>query len=145
MAAAEKKIDMSGFAFSSEETSRCELRHPQTDEFLTDGEGNTAWIEVINPDNTEFKEHVHVRNNERLKRAQRRGKASGFLTSEMIQQDAIEDAAFSTRAWYLVDLRGNHIDLQCKLVTARELYETFSWILEQVQIHQEDRSNFTTG
>jgi hypothetical protein len=132
----------SGLELEVEAPFRLTLLHPVTRQPLRDGEGREAYIDHYSADSEIARKHQRAVQRRRLAM---RGRLK--ITPEELEAEATEVLAALTAGWYLVDLKGNPIDLPFTPENARELYASpaVSWLREQIDESAADRANFSRG
>ena len=114
------------------------LQHPATDEPLMDDQGNKMWIEVYGQDSRHYKGVQHSQTNRRLQKAQRSG-GRASVTAEQQESMALELLAKCTKGWHII-LGGEAPE--CTEDNARELYQNYPWVRDQVDAFMHDRKAF---
>jgi hypothetical protein len=109
---------------------------------MRDAEGKTAYIDHYSSDSEIARKHQRAVQRRRLAM---RGRMK--ITPEELEAEATEVLAALTAGWYLVDLKGNVIDLPFSQENARELYgnPAVGWLREQLDESTADRGNFSLG
>jgi hypothetical protein len=131
----------SGLELEIETPFRLILLHPVTRQPLRDAEGKEAYIDHYSMDSEIARKHQRAVQRRRI--AMRRLK----ISPEELEAESTEALALLTVGWYLVDLKGNPIDLPFTSENARELYASpaVSWLREQLDESTADRANFSRG
>ena len=119
------------------DTFTVELRHPITDEVIKKDSGEPMTITVYSPFSDKYRQVQFEQQNDRIKRAQKKGKTS--FTAEDISDLTLDLLAKTTADWS-VQLDGKTPKFSEKAV--REVYEKLPYIKLQVLEAQEDLSNF---
>jgi hypothetical protein len=132
----------SGLELEVEAPFRLTLLHPVTRQPLRDTEGKEAYIDHYSADSEIARKHQRAVQRRRLAM---RGRLK--ITPEELEAEATEVLAALTAGWYLVDLKGNPIDLPFTQENARELYgnSAVGWLREQIDESAADRANFSKG
>ena len=132
----------SGLELGVEQPYRLVLVHPVTRQPMRDTEGNEAYIEHYSSDSEIARKHQRGVQRRRLAM---RGRAK--ITPEELEAEASEILAALTAGWYLVDLKGNKIDMPFSHDNARDLYSNpaVGWLREQLDESTADRANFSQG
>lgn len=132
----------SGLELEVESPFRLVLVNPVTRQPMRDAEGNTAYIDHYSADSEIARKHQRAVQRRRLAM---RGRMK--ITPEELEAEATEILAALTAGWYLVDLKGNVIDLPFSQDNARELYgnPAVGWLREQIDESTADRANFSQG
>jgi hypothetical protein len=133
---------VSGLELEVNAPFRLILVHPVTRQPMRDTEGNSAYIDHYSADSEIARKHQRAVQRRRLAM---RGRMK--ITPEELEAEATEILAALTAGWYLVDLKGNVIDLPFTQENARELYANpaVGWLREQLDESTADRSNFSLG
>ncbi len=118
------------------------LVHPKTRQPLRDKDGKEAYIEHYSSDSEIARKHQRAIQRRRLAM---RGRAK--ITPEELEAESVDILAALTASWYLVDLKGDKLDIPFSQETARRLYSSpaIPWIREQVDESTADRANFSQG
>ncbi len=134
--------NFSGLELGVDEPYRLVLVHPVTRQPMRDSEGNEAYIEHYSSDSEIAKKYQRSVQRRRLAM---RGRAK--ITPEELEAEGVELLAALTAGWYLVDLKGNKIDLPFSQEGARELYNNpaVGWLRDQLDESTADRANFSQG
>jgi hypothetical protein len=132
----------SGLELEVDAPFRLILVHPVTRQPMRDAEGKTAYIDHYSADSEIARKHQRAVQRRRLAM---RGRMK--ITPEELEAEATEILAALTAGWYLVDLKGNMIDLPFSQDNARELYgnPAVGWLREQLDESTADRANFSLG
>ena len=132
--------DLSELELDFDHGERMPLRHPKTDEVLTDEDGNEGYIQLLSSEADKPSEVFRKLANRRLKR-ERKGQVS---TIEQVEADNVELLVACTVDWHLVTPDGKAIDLDCTEANARAVYANpkISWIRNQAQEFANDSANF---
>ena len=120
------------------ESNYVTLYHPTTDEPLMDEQGNTMWIEVYGQDSKHYKQVQHNQTNRRLQKAQRTN-SRAMVTAEQQESMGLELLAKCTKKWHII-LGGE--EPECTEDKARELYQNYPWVRDQVDAFMHDRKSF---
>lgn len=123
---AKKQIDLS--AFKPKDTFTFNLRHPATDEKLD------ITITVCSSDSKKYRAVVHRLRNERM------GKRNAKVTSEQVENNAVEILVACTESWDNMLYDGQA--LECTPANVRMIYIALPWVYEQVDAAIGDRTNF---
>lgn len=120
-----------------ETTSRMTILNPATRMPMTNSEtGEAAWIDLL-PDSSDVgRAHERARLNKIIKLRNQR------MSAEEIEDDMITKLAKLTRAWSLVDIKGQPIDEPYSFQSAKRLYSIAPLIRDQVAEHVADLTNF---
>jgi hypothetical protein len=131
-----------GLELEVETPFRLMLVHPITRQPMRDAEGKTAYIDHYSADSEIARKHQRAVQRRRLAM---RGRMK--ITPEELEGEAVDILSALTVGWYLVDLKGNVIDLPFSQDAARELYgnPAVSWLREQIDESTADRANFSQG
>lgn len=109
------------------------LRHPITDEDLTDAKGKPVTITVLGNDSREFRRKV-----DDIARARQRKKSQPTLAES--DRMAAEMLASVTKAWSGIQWDGKTLD--CTPENAEMLYRERTWVRAQVDEFVADAGNF---
>jgi hypothetical protein len=112
-----------------------EVQHPVEGTVLKDASGQLVTITLIGADSDKVRKRQRIEINKRLKRGNR-----AKITAEEIEEDSINQLAFSTVAWTGIEFEGKTLD--CTADNAAMVYQRLGWLREQVSAFVEDRSNF---
>jgi hypothetical protein len=132
----------SGLELEVEAPYRLTLLHPITRQPMRDVEGKIAYIDHYSQDSEIARKHQRTVQRRRLAM---RGRLK--ITPEELEGEAVDILAALTVGWYLVDLKGNPIDLDFSQDNARELYSNpaVGWLREQLDESTADRGTFSKG
>jgi hypothetical protein len=132
----------SGLELEVEAPYRLTLLHPVTRQPMRNGDGKNAYIDHYSADSEIARKMQRTVQRRRLAM---RGRLK--ITPEELEAEAVDILAALTAGWYLVDLKGNVIDLEFSQDHARELYSdpAISWLREQLDESAADRGNFSKG
>jgi hypothetical protein len=132
----------SGLELEVEAPFRLTLLHPVTRQPMRNGDGKNAYIDHYSADSEIARKHQRTVQRRRLAM---RGRLK--ITPEELEAEAVDILAALTVGWYLVDLKGNVIDLEFSQDNARELYSNpaVGWLREQIDESTADRANFSKG
>jgi hypothetical protein len=132
----------SGLELEVEAPFRLVLLHPVTRQPLRDAEGKEAYIDHYSMDSEIARKHQRAVQRRRLAM---RGRLK--ITPEELEAETVDLLVALTVGWYLVDLKGNPIDLKFTQQDARDLYSdhTIPWLREQLDESAADRANFSRG
>lgn len=111
------------------------LRHPVTEEDLTDDKGKPVTITVLGANSREFRQKVDQMN----RRHQQRRKNETVTLAEA-ERRAAELLASITKSWSGVVWEGKA--LECTEENAEMLYKALSWVRTQVDEFVGDAGNF---
>ncbi len=131
-----------GLAADVSKPFRVDIVHPDTDEAILDTEGKAAFIDVLSTDSEAGREFD--RDNRVKARRQAMKSRKGIPDDADMLEENIAKMAKLTKAWHLVDLSGNIIDVPCNEQNARELYSEagLNWLWVQVWVAASTASNF---
>ncbi len=132
----------SGLELGVDEPHRLVLVNPVTRQPMRDAKGNEAYIDHYSSDSEIARKHQRAIQRRRLAM---RGRAK--ITPEELEAESSDILAALTAGWYLVDLKGNVIDMPFSQENARELYSNpaVGWLREQLDESTADRANFSQG
>lgn len=116
------------------------LKHPITDEPLTQDDGKEMTITVYAPHSAQYKAVVHEQTNKRIQKAAK-GKKITF-TAEDIESATLELMAKTTKEW-AIQLNGKSPKFSYD--EAVVLYSKLPWLKAQVLEAQEDYNSFLKG
>lgn len=126
-----KNLDMRAAA---EAGATMTLRHPVTDEDLTDGKGKPVTITVLGSDSREFRRKVDEINRTRQRKR-------GNMSLAESERAASELLAAVTKSWTGIEWEGKV--LECTPENAEMLYRERSWVRQQVDEFVADVGNFS--
>lgn len=136
-----KKQETKGFDLAdlkpTLDTITVELKHPITGEDLIKDDGTVMSIEVFAPYAKDYKKVFHEQANKRLKERSKKGKVD--FTYEEIEDGSLDLLARTTASWNL-QLGGTNLPFS--VAKAKEIYDEYFWIKEQVMEAQSDLENF---
>ena len=140
--AVQKSTELSSFhvAASAARGVELHLESPVDDRPLYDENGDPVFVTILSDDHPKIRKHDRAVSDRRLAKLNRGKKAD--LTSEMVEQDAIDKAIAATTAWNLPPLNGVKLPFSEK--NARRVYSDpgFVWIVEQILTAMKDRKRF---
>lgn len=118
---------------------RFDLRHPGTMELLTYGkeDEHTMYLMLLGRDSDVYKKNQRKLIDKRLRDQQKY--RSPRLTAVQLEEEAIDQLALVTVGGK-VFFNGEEIEVTPTF--AKEMYQQFPWIKEQVDAYLEDRTNF---
>ena len=129
----------SGLGLSVDSPARLIILDPTTRQPLRNAEtGEEAWIEMLSASGSVARAHDRVVTDKQLKMRGRR------MTAEEMDADQTEKLAKLTKAWKLVTLSGQPIEVDCTQANARELYSLaeLAWLRDQAFEHCMDAGVF---
>lgn len=130
--------------------SKCVLRHPGTDEPITDN-GKALYLLLAGRDSTQYRTAVRKRNARIVADSQtrRRKGLSEFEAEVMAERSEEEDLTVlvaCTLGWGWGEAPGTVLmegeELACTPENARRFYSELPWAVEQAEKHIADRANF---
>ena len=114
------------------------VRHPISDQPLTDADGNPWTIRLESSWSDRYEQAMHSVQNRRLKKA---GRTRGIkITAQDLEEGTMECLLAVTLSWTGVASDG--AVLECTPKNVREQYTKHKWLLEQVVDFTEDQANF---
>jgi len=123
---------------SNVEPVEMELLHPTTGQPL-ESDGKKIKFSLVGSDSPAYLKAERAVTNARLQAAQRLGKR-GKVTSEVIEDGALDILAASTTGWTPFQFKGELFTFSN--ANAKRLYKEAQWIREQVDAFVHDRGNF---
>lgn len=136
-----KKQESKGFDLSdlkpTSDTITVELKHPIIGEELIKDDGTVMSIEVYAPYAKGYKKVFHEQANKRLKERSKKDKID--FTYEEIEDGSLELLAKTTVSW---NLQLGGANLPFSVGKAKEIYDDYFWIKEQVMEAQSNLENF---
>lgn len=120
---------------SAEKGSAMVVRHPVTDEDLTDAKGKPVTITLLGNHSREFRQKV-----DEMSRRQNKRRNSDNLTLAEAERRAAELLAAVTVSWSGVEWEGQK--LECNRENAEMLYRELPWVRTQVDEFVGDVGNF---
>ena len=121
----------------TDDTIVVELKHPVTEEVLTNDKGEVMTITVYAPHSSVYKSTMHEQTNKRIQKAAK-GKKVPF-TAEELENTTLELLAKTTKDWS-IQLNGK--SPKFSVGEAIDLYGKLPWLKQQVLEAQEDFSAF---
>lgn len=113
--------------------------NPSDDTPLTDDTTGEPWtIELIGADAEEYRQLKHRLVNGKLRAAQRTGKLKA--TAESLEADTLDLIVGATKGWKHIVDNGKAVEFSS--LAAKDLYERYPWLAEQVAVFVNDRANF---
>lgn len=138
---ATKKQETKGFDLAdlkpTSDTIVVELKHPITGEDLVKDDGTVMSIEVYAPYAKEYKKVFHEQANKRLQKRSKSGKTD--FTYEEIEEGSLDLLTKATVNW---NLQFGGANLPFSIGKAKEIYDEYFWIKEQVMEAQGNLENF---
>lgn len=120
-------------------TQTLTILSPVNDEPLIDEATKEPWtIELIGADAPEYRKLRHRLVNEKLRAAQRSGRVKA--TAESLEADSIDLLAGATKGWKHIVDSGKPVEFSPQ--AARDLYERYPWLAEQISEFVNNRANF---
>jgi hypothetical protein len=132
-------MSLDALAIDVTQTVKVPLLNPKTRQPIRDTKGNEAYIELVSLDSPDVLAVQKAAINKRLKV---RGRAT--VTADEIEAERAETLIAATKAWNLISLDGQPLNVELTAVTARTVYTDprFAWIREQVNEALDDRATF---
>lgn len=119
---------------SADAGATLEIRHPISDEVLTDKKGNPVTVTLLGSESSAFMNEMKARARKQM------GKKVKQPSIEDTIRDSAEVLAACTVSWSGMTEGGE--DLPCDKATATRLYIKYTWLRQQVDEFIADRENF---
>ena len=128
-----------GLSLPVDQTGKMKILHPLTQQVMVDKDGKEAFIEFYSKDSQRARTYLR---NATQRKLDMRGRAT--VSAASLETENFGLCAELTKSWYLVDLEGGKIDIECTTVNARELYAdpATTWLYEQGDSFTAARGNF---
>lgn len=112
---------------------RMNVCHPGTGEPLLGDDGENVFIELYGKDSDQYRKAQRSISDRRLK------SRSGSMTAERLEAEANEVLAHCVADWNIVV--GGEVP-ECTFKNARDMFNRFKWLKEQVDEFIAERANF---
>lgn len=123
----------------AEQGVKMELRHPATDEVLTQADGSPVTITLLGQDSKAYKMAERKASDRRMARqAERGGRVP--LTTAGLEEDRLNRLVATTTGWS--GIRWGGAEQPFNADNVRTMYKNWPWALEQADSFQEKRANF---
>lgn len=132
---------LTGRGIAVDDVRRMKIISPIDGSVMQDKEGRQAFIDLASAHSEA------ARRTRQSLQSRRMNRFAVRMTAEEADAEAAEVFAAITKAWHLVDVLGEHVDLPCTRDNALELYQHPEWhyVRQQVEAFVHTAGNFLPG